>query len=119
MAQALQRKEKEKAKKVQSESSEKEDKIGNTEIKEEITSTAAKDEHHGEQQPSSEFSPEPFNPPVLPPRPHGGYSTATFTQYTSPPRKMATPSKKLEQAAKRTKDIRNFFGSKCKIIWIV
>jgi len=60
-------------------------------------------------QPSSKFSPEPFNPPVSPPRPQGGYGRST--QATSP-RKSARPtSKRLEEAARGTKDIRNFFGS--------
>ena len=60
--------------------------------------------------PSSKFSPEPFNPPISPPRPQGGYSTAQSSSRASP-RKTTGTSKKLEEAAKGTKDIRRFFGS--------
>lgn len=112
MAQALQREEEEiKAKRIKSEPQVNKDKSDEREV---ITETATKDEHQGEQQTSSKFSPEPFNPPISPPRPHGGYSTSSSStiQQNSPSRKMATPSKKLEQAAKGTKDIRNFFESK-------
>lgn len=68
--------------------------------------------------PSSKFSPEPFNPPVSPDRPHGGYSTSGRPSGSYPfPRghpahntSPATSPKKFEKAAKGTKDIRNFFG---------
>lgn len=63
--------------------------------------------------PSSKFSPEPYNPPTSPPRPTGGYSTTTSpAAAVSPRRTGGGPSKKLDEAAKGTKDIRNFFGSK-------
>jgi hypothetical protein len=69
-----------------------------------------KDINDGERRPSSRFSPEPFNPPVSPPRPKGGYSKVDDDDRDTSPRK--TSSKALAEAAKGTKDIRNFFGGK-------
>ncbi|UZJ54151.1 hypothetical protein CBS101457_003471 [Exobasidium rhododendri] len=67
----------------------------------------SKDEHQAS---SSKFSPEPYNPPVSPPRPNGGFSTSDATPSRSASRRPAPTSKKLEEAAKGTKDIRKFFG---------
>jgi hypothetical protein len=66
------------------------------------------EQQHGPQ-PSSKFSPEPFNPPVSPPRPQGGYSTHNSK---SPSTRAPAVNTKLKEAAKGTKDIRNFFGGK-------
>lgn len=77
--------------------------------------------------PSSKFSPDPFNPPVSPPRPYGGYSTLDkhgTAQRVPQATKMGggrmrneegnsrRHNEYLKQAAKGTKDIRNFFGQK-------
>lgn len=53
--------------------------------------------------PSSRFSPDPFNPPVSPPRPHGGYSRPGSTPS---PRKSQSPTKPKGQ-----RDIRAFFDT--------
>lgn len=98
----------------------------NAPIKEEVLSlnAAAKEE---EKKPSSKYSPEPFNPPLSPERPKGGYSTMDNPDPS--PYKRRTPTKRshpssgigagnsakkrqLEESAKGTKDIRSFFGSK-------
>jgi hypothetical protein len=79
---------------------------------------------------SSRFSPEPYNPPVSPPRPKGGYSTVDNPDPSpykrtmhkaghrgvggSPPKSRsnganAVKQKQLQEAAKGSKDIRSFF----------
>ncbi|MCO5588176.1 hypothetical protein L7F22_042131 [Adiantum nelumboides] len=108
----------------------------NAPIKEEVLSAnkAAKEEEKdikaeksdSPPQTSSKFSPEPFNPPLSPERPKGGYSTIDNpdpSPYKRTPTKRAHPSpgtgagnsvkkRQLEESAKGTKDIRSFFGSK-------
>lgn len=82
------------------------------EVKSEVSISAIKKEEdvNDESKPSSRFSPEPFNPPVSPPRPKGGYSKVDDDDRETSPKKI--PSKSLAEAAKGTKDIRNFFGGK-------
>lgn len=106
----------------------------NAPIKEEVLSAdrAAKEEENdiNNDQPSSKFSPDPFNPPISPERPKGGYSTVDNPDPTPYKRRdQATPTKRqhpssgvgagnsakkrqLEESAKGTKDIRSFFSSK-------
>ncbi|PWN32570.1 DUF159-domain-containing protein [Meira miltonrushii] len=106
----------------------------NAPIKEEVVSAnkAAKEEDKdiNNGTPSSKYSPEPFNPPLSPERPKGGYSTVDNPDPTPYRRRgQATPTKRehpspgvgagnsakkrqLEESAKGTKDIRSFFSSK-------
>lgn len=93
-----------------------------------ISSDTLQDSRH--QQPSSKFSPDPFNPPLSPERPKGGYSTIDNPDPSpykrrgqNTPTKREHPSsgigagnsakkRQLEESAKGTKDIRSFFGGK-------
>lgn len=69
--------------------------------------------------PSSKWSPDPYNPPLSPPRPQGGWSTvndpdpAPYKRHLGGGQSGAMSSAKkrqLEESAKGTKDIRSFFG---------
>lgn len=80
---------------------EKEVKVG-----EEQTAVKEEESEPSSRKPSSKFSPEPYNPPVSPHRPRGGYSSSTSLPTKSPSRKTA-PSKKLEEQPRAQKTFAN------------